>query len=567
MKVKENNMKVGIIMTITIRENYLKEYLNADNITDVCFNKNANNTKKSFNHFMHQVSSPIMKKIGRKYHKEKMAEIFSEKEADIFWEAVDNGYLYFHDADKMLIPYCYATSVSMIAYMGRPYGQLHSVPPKRSDSFVAQVIEYVMDLSQEFAGAIAIGDFFIEYSKFTIKENKSDKERINDFQKLVHVINNSFRVSGDSPFTNISIFDKYLIKNTFNITDEVLLDEIMKNQIIYLKFFDKGDPTTNLPYRFPITTVNFFTDNKEIKDNDFFDIFLNLENHSFFNIYLTNDIGKLASCCRLISDLKDMAEHLNIDSFGNGGASIGSHRVITLNLAKIEQDEQRLKYYFKLATKGLKAHRELLRELIDMNFLKFFKPLNWIDLDRHFFSTVGYIGLYEATQSVHLMEIYLKKMGELAKTEATVHNMPINLEQIPAESASIKLAQGTEYDMLSNQYLPLWIDYDISERLSVAGRLDKLSTGGAITHINVAQKPTREQVKIIIEQAVKLGVHHFAINEKIGICKNGHATYGKYCHCGEEISDYITRIVGYFTPVSSWNAGRKIEFKKRVFKN
>ena len=553
-------------MTITIKKDYLNDYLEADSVADVCFNKNANNTKKSFNHFMHQISSPIMKQIGKDYHFEKMVELFGIDDAKTFWRSVDENYLYFHDADKMLIPYCYATSVSMIAVEGRPYGQLHSVPPKRSDSFVAQVIEYVMDLSQEFAGAIAIGDFFIEYSKFTIKENKPDKERINDFQKLVHVINNSFRVSGDSPFTNISIFDKYLIKNTFNINDGILLDEIMKNQLLFLRFFDKGDPTTKLPYRFPITTVNFFTDNKEIKDNDFFEIFLNLENHSFFNIYLTNDIGKLASCCRLISDLKDMAEHLNIDSFGNGGASIGSHRVITLNLVRIKDNGKDIDTYFKLATKGLKAHRELLKDMIDAEFLKFFNPLNWIDLARHFFSTVGYIGLYESTHSLSLMEETLIKMGELAKAEATVHNMPINLEQIPAESAAVKLAVGTDYDILSNQYLPLWIDYDISERLTVAGRLDKLSTGGAITHINVNQKPTREQVKIIIEQAVKLGVHHFAINEKIGICKNGHATYGEVCHCGEKVVDYITRIVGYFTPVSSWNVGRKIEFKKRIFK-
>jgi hypothetical protein len=36
--------------------------------------------------------------------------------------------------------------------------------------------------------------------------------------------------------------------------------------------------------------------------------------------------------------------------------------------------------------------------------------------------------------------------------------------------------------------------------------------------------------------------------------------------CGEAIVDQYTRIVGYLTPVSSWNSGRTKEHAKRVFK-
>ena len=36
--------------------------------------------------------------------------------------------------------------------------------------------------------------------------------------------------------------------------------------------------------------------------------------------------------------------------------------------------------------------------------------------------------------------------------------------------------------------------------------------------------------------------------------------------CSGKISDYYTRIIGYFTRVSAWNKGRRKEHGTRVFK-
>ncbi len=61
------------------------------------------------------------------------------------------------------------------------------------------------------------------------------------------------------------------------------------------------------------------------------------------------------------------------------------------------------------------------------------------------------------------------------------------------------------------------------------------------------------------------GVIYFAFNGKISTCKNKHAFIGtKECPiCGEPVADTYTRVVGFYTPVSSFQKVRKHEFTER----
>ena len=101
-------------------------------------------------------------------------------------------------------------------------------------------------------------------------------------------------------------------------------------------WFSKGDPDTNLPYRFPIVTLNISkNENGEITDQDFLDWASKVNlNTGCFNIYV-NIGSKIASCCRLVNDVERM--QYRADTFGNGGLSIGSHRVVTINLPRIAE--------------------------------------------------------------------------------------------------------------------------------------------------------------------------------------------------------------------------------------
>ena len=65
------------------------------------------------------------------------------------------------------------------------------------------------------------------------------------------------------------------------------------------------------------------------------------------------------------------------------------------------------------------------------------------------------------------------------------------------------------------------------------------------------------------------GVIYFAFTTKISVCENKHAFIReKTCpQCGKPIADTYARVVGFYTPTSSYQKIRKKEFDKRRWMN
>jgi ribonucleoside-triphosphate reductase len=493
--------------------------------------------------------------------------------------------------------------------MGRPYGNLKSKPPKRATSFIAQSIEHLMTLSQEFAGAVAFGDILVNYAWYIFKEyEKKDlysdglKKKIeNDLQSFVHVANNNFRIGGDSPFSNVSLYCRITLNNMFEnyyypdgSQPMDIIDFIMRIQEIFMEFISKKDPLSGVPYRFPVITINLFIDkdNKKVLDSQFLDLVSEYNKEGCFNIFITSDKARIASCCRMINNKTDLMDYKGIDSFGNGGLNIGSHRVVTINmvrLARLSKTIDDFKYRLSIAmddvVKILMAHRYLIKDRIDQGFLQFFNPHGWLNFDTMFFSTIGVNGIYEACQylgcdilenQTQLIDILCYMDSEMNKL-AGEYQIPINLEQIPGESAAINLAKkdGIFFDdqphqLYANQFVPLWeTDVNIVDRAIIDGKLSKYFGGGVISHLNIASAATKNQMKDLIMFASSTGLDHFALNPCFSVCEDGHTTITKYdvCPvCGKPIVTKYTRVVGYFTPVNDWvKERREFEFPKRRF--
>ena len=594
-----------------------------DEVCNMSVDANANsNEENSYNNYFAEITKGLHKIEGYYLLHRYAEKRFNTDYADELMDAIVEGDLYFHDPTKIQIPYCYAYSTQFIMLEGRPYGQLHSVPPTRSDSFMAEVIETTMDLSQEFAGAIAMGDLIVNLCYYLKKEGygtcgdgsglftvSEKKYIINQFQKFVHVMNNKFRLSGESPFTNISIFDRaklHLLFDDYVYPDgsTVDFDYILAVQEIFMEFFSKGDPSTGLPYRFPVVTINFDVD----ENNNPVDIeFAKKAAHynrpkGAFNIYPT--VGtKVASCCRLVNDFERM--EAKADSFGNGGLNIGSHRVVTLNLPRIaliafmnrNPIESAETIFFKMLDKKLEQARdlllihreEILRRRVERGFLKFFDPkqVGWFSLDG-MFSTFGINGVYEmceymgykitSEEGQQFVGKVLKHIEAYAKKCSKDTGHSFNVEEVPAENTGTKLAAkdnllyGTDCKLYSNQFIPLMADVPIFDRLTAEGKFMHMLSGGAITHINVLSEiDTDEKMYKLMIAAMHKGVEHFAVNYGFNECINGHVSIGgnkltKCPCCDAPIKDHITRVVGFFTRVSTWSPNRKEEFKKRVFK-
>ncbi|OQB16930.1 MAG: anaerobic ribonucleoside triphosphate reductase [Parcubacteria group bacterium ADurb.Bin192] len=566
-----------------------------DNTEEIAYDKNANASMFSFSNFSMDYAAAGLAEMTRDMMDDACVGIVSDEDKNFFWNheshmRIDGApkYFYFHDITKGVIPYCYATSTGKILYEGLQYVEDYpSSKPARFDSYIAQVIDLVLEMSQDHAGAIAVPDLFVNSAEFfkSPEEVNADAYHIaNVFQSMIFTFHRKVRPSGQSPFVNVTIADAPTLTAVFKQTPEQI--EIIKAlQLIFLKEFAKG--CNGKPFRFPVTTANLALDN----NRDIIDMPWLVEIAEYLktgrqNIYISKDPRKFASCCRMANDLDLLMDMAGVDSFGNGGVRIGSHRVITLNIPKIVTDGglEKLSDFTGLICKMLKAHRELLRSLIDHKsgkFLKFFKH-GWENLDTNFFSTVGVIGVWESAvimleksgNSTPTLEEIVNKMKDIMAVIKTVVTnmakelaMPINIEQIPGESAAADLATEINTPILSNQYIPLWEDVDILDRIRYAGELDAFFTGGAITHLNIEKGLSDNAVITMIKMAALAGMTHFAPTHIYSECTNRHSSIGKrqVCPiCGEKVVDYITRIIGYFVPVSSWNKHRKQEFKKRI---
>lgn len=577
-----------------------QRYFQGD-ISEITVDDNANHLQDgtSFGNYISEMVKSNMKLMG--YHD--LYTIMQAEygtEADTILTSLWNGDLYIHDSTKLQVPYCWSMSVDFLLRRGNFWGQLASYPPKRATSFIDQVKEVTIEVAQEIAGAVAIGDLMIGYAYFIKLENIDLNDPIarkkveNDFQSLVHTLNKKLRPSHQSPFTNISIFDRPNLKKLFG--DYVYpdasrpdFDTIWEIQKIFCDWFHKGDPATGLPYRFPVVTLNLRVDDDDnVLDQEALEYFtkINLDK-GCFNIYISSG-NKIASCCRLTTDL-DLA---GIDSFGNGGVSLGSHRVVTINLARLGKRAtsydnlmELLREQLDMTTKTLLTHRKLIEKRRDEKFLPFMQR-GIIVMDK-LFSTIGINGIYECLEQMgySIMTEQGKQIAHSILQEVKDHSTecskkygyPFNVEQVPGESLAVKLAKkdkilyGMDYPIYANQFVPLWTDCDIMERIRLDGAFSKVLTGGGISHLNMGEKLTHvNQMKKLIECAIKHGCEHFAINYNYCCCENKHTTISgqvSVCPiCSGKIIEQYTRVVGYLTPVSSWNKGRRKEHSKRIFK-
>src|SRR5690606_25135890 len=89
--------------------------------------------------------------------------------------------------------------------------------------YISALCETVHQMSTHLAGAIAIGTFFLDISHLSLYKEKYDlrelktnarfrKKLENEFQQFIHSINHLSRNGSESPFTNISIFDRVKLK-------------------------------------------------------------------------------------------------------------------------------------------------------------------------------------------------------------------------------------------------------------------------------------------------------------------------------------------------------------------
>lgn len=132
---------------------HAEQYFSTDSVAHMSIDPNANIGTKSPVSFQSEIFKPQLKYLSYYQLWKTLKALYSTEEANECIKNCLTGKLYFHDITKLNVPYCFAFDTSFLMTQGRPYGWLPSTPPKRSNSFMSQVIETTMDMSQNHAGA------------------------------------------------------------------------------------------------------------------------------------------------------------------------------------------------------------------------------------------------------------------------------------------------------------------------------------------------------------------------------------------------------------------------------
>ena len=582
-------------------------------VASVSVDANANVKEKSIAQYVQEYPKGLQRMNSFYQLYKWVKKVWGVKYARTAVEKVLNGELFINDFSNFSTSYCYAFDLRMLLMEGMSFfnGGMKIHAPKRSDSFVALLIQSTAFISNQIMGACSYPDCFVAWDWFLRNEHGQDymkrvregkdevakKKILDQFQNLIYSFNFPFR-SCQSAFTNLSVMDKGYMKSLFGdywLPDGTLadLDSSQDLSKLFFEYFNEINGKEGM-FTFPVMTLSLSLDsNGDYIDPDF-KKWISKYNcqKSFSNVFI-GEPDIYSSCCRLSNNIKKAGGLGFQNSFGVGGLSLGSHRVAGLNLARIslleENNKNLLEEDIEMLHKILYAHRKLLKEKISKGVMPLYTS-EWISINRQY-STIGItacnqyvankgldIKTQEGIECIHrVLKTIETKIEEWQAAEAEEFCI-YNLEAIPAESVAVRLAQSDrvlgyndKYEIYSNQYIDLMEDCPVYERFKVQGQLDQLTSGGNILHCNVdGEKPlTPEQYEKIIDLAKNCKVKYFGINYAYSECAKQHYTIGKNKKCpicGEPIVETWCRVVGFITPKSAFNPVRRdYEFDRRVF--
>ncbi len=509
--------------------------------------------------------------------------------------------------DCWYFPYCWANDLTRLATEGLFFlGSYNNQAPKHLTTYFDDVIEFVSFLSNRQSGAVGLPNVLV-WAWFFWKKDVDDGYCMKNpdyyarqqFQKFIYRLNQPFLRIDQSAFTNVSIFDRPYLESLFGgveFPDGTFaidhIEDIIEFQKVFMEVVSETRESNMFTY--PVLTYSLYYKDNKFQDEEFArwasDHNIKWSDSNFF---VSDNIGVLSNCCRLLSDTKKLDAFIN--SIGGTALSVGSCRVSTINLVRIAYESKMNKKKYldilrdrvTLDCKALYSMRHILKRNIEKGLLPNYQD-GAVELDKQF-CTIGGIGMYEVMDLFGL--INEDEMGNKSYSDEAVEfateildtindvkdnfecDFTFNLEMIPAENcagvictADNLLFEQDKYFIYSNQWIPLMEKCTIQEKCRLGSLFDKKCGGGCIAHIDIESRfPNEESAWDILNYVASQEVIYFAFTTKISVCKDKHAFMGaKACPiCGEAIADTYSRVVGFYTPVSSYQKIRKHEFGMR----
>ena len=456
------------------KKQFIKDYAKAKNAaTGSKYDANANVTEKNIVTLNGELFKGDVIKVNRAILTDKIRELYGEELAKEYIRMLEQHLLYKHD-ETSIMPYCVAITMYPFLLEGlQPIGGL-SARPKNLDSFCGMFVNLVFAISSQFAGAVATGEFLMDFDYFARKEwgddywkrpeEMVDKHRNIDktleqkFQQIVYSINQPAAARNfQSVFWNISYFDKNYFEGIFG---EFYFPDGTQPQWESLSWLQKkfakwfNEERTKCILTFPVETMALLTNGEDVVDEEYADFTAEMysKGHSFFT-YMSDSPDSLSSCCRLRNEVTDNQFSY---SLGAGGIATGSKSVMTLNINRLVQDAvnngydmiEYLRENVKKVHKFQTAYNELLKDYLKDGLLTVYTA-GFIDMKKQYL-TIGVNGVIEAAEflgiPVNDNPTYREFMQSILKTisdenrKAKTKELMFNCEFVPAENLGVKHA-------------------------------------------------------------------------------------------------------------------------------
>lgn len=588
---------------------FIDNFIDNKNVADASIDGNANVGTKDICSLTAEMSKPHSKLLAFNKIYYELKKKYSKKVADNWLEDEWIGRFYLHDAaSSTFVPYCYAYDLENLVKKGLFFiDNFNSQPPKHLTTYTDFVGEFVSWTSNRSSGACGLPSFLVYSFYFWKKDCENnfairspEYYRDQEFQRIIYKLNQPYLRVNQSAFTNFSIFDRPYFEAIFGGKEfpdgtpmVMYTDEFIEYEKSFMEVVSKIRAQNMMT--FPVLSFSLLRKDGKFVDEEFakWACRHNMK-WADSNFFVSEDVTSLSSCCRLLSDIKNLGY---FNSIGGTALEVGSVKVNTINLARIAYESKDKDDYIEILKNRVIMCCEVLdviRTIIKRNTEKGLLPnysYKIMNMSSQY-STIGIIGIYEILLHygltykdelgyVHYTDEGIEFANKILKTITDVKNdfskdkdYSINIEQVPAERAAVILMEKDkiffpdekyELPLYGNQWIPLGIKTTMSEKVKLSAIMDKACSGGSIAHINL-DSPISDfnTAWTLLNKIADAGVVYFAFCTRISACKNNHGFYGDVCPiCGNKKETTYQRIVGFLTPEKTYSKERKEEFRKR----
>jgi len=576
-------------------EKTMEEYLNR---SDWRVNANANQG--------YSLGGLILNASGKLIANYWLNKIYSEQVRNAHIE----GDMHIHDLD-MFSGYCAGWSLRQLieeGFNGVP-GKVESAPPKHLETVVAQMVNFLGTLQNEWAGAQAFSSFDTYLAPFVKKDNLPYEAVKQSVQQFVFNLNVPSRWGTQTPFTNITLDwvcpedmrDKKPVigGKVMDFTYGDCQKEMDTLNRAFIEVMTEGDYRGRI-FTFPIPTYNITKDFDWDNGNApaLFEMAAKFGTPYFQNFVNSNlnpsDVRSM--CCRLQLDLRELRARGG-GLFGSAEMT-GSVGVVTLNfprLGHLSKDKkelfERLSRLMDIAKESLEVKRKVVAANIENGLLPFTK--RYLPSLHNHFSTIGLNGMNELSLNLlgkgvetkegkelalEILEFMRNKLADYQEETGNLYN----LEATPAEGTTYRFAkedikrypkmiqQGTPDSpyYTNSSHLPVNFTEDPLEALDHQDELQTKYTGGTVLHLFLGErirdwKSCRSFVKKVAE---RYKLPYFTVTPTFSVCPTHGYIRGESSSCPScnATCEIWSRIVGYFRPVGEWNKGKKKEYADRL---